>query len=95
MIIKGYTRKKEHGFANKMSAEEKARKLAEMSSNAEWRDETRKNRVKKGREQDEKEEKEIKTNDHSYYRLDSTEGHDQTDSDWLKDFVNNELNSSP
>merc|ERR1719259_1604231 len=61
----GYTRKKEHGFANKMSAEEKARKLAEMSSNAEWRDETRKNRVKKGREQD---EKEIKTNDHSYYR---------------------------
>lgn len=64
----GYTRKKEHGFANKMSAEEKARKLAEMSSNAEWRDETRKSRVKKGREQDEKEEKEIKTNDHSYYR---------------------------
>ena len=61
-----------------MSAEEKARKLAEMSSNAEWRDETRKNRVKKGREQDEKEEKEIKTNDHSYYRLDfySTEGHE-------------------
>ena len=60
-----------------MSAEEKARKLAEMSSNAEWRDETRKNRVKKGREQDEKEEKEIKTNDHSYYRFDfySTEGH--------------------
>ena len=53
-----------------MSAEEKARKLAEMSSNAEWRDETRKNRVKKGREQDEKEEKEIKTNDHSYYRSD-------------------------
>ena len=53
-----------------MSAEEKARKLAEMSSNAEWRDETRKNRVKKGREQDEKEEKEIKTNDHSYYRYD-------------------------
>ena len=74
-----------------MSAEEKARKLAEMSSNAEWRDETRKNRVKKGREQDEKEEKEIKTNDHSYYRLDFY----STDSDWLKDFVNNELNSSP
>ena len=68
-----------------MSAEEKARKLAEMSSNAEWRDETRKNRVKKGREQDEKEEKEIKTNDHSYYRLDFY----STDSDWLKDFVNN------
>ena len=63
-----------------MSAEEKARKLAEMSSNAEWRDETRKNRVKKGREQDEKEEKEIKTNDHSYYRFDfySNKGHDQT-----------------
>ena len=51
-----------------MSAEEKAKRLAEMSGNADWREETRKNRVKKGREIDEAEEKANNTNDHSYYR---------------------------
>ena len=64
----GYSRKEKHGFTTKMSAEEKAKRLAEMSGNADWREETRKNRVKKGREIDEAEEKANNTNDHSYYR---------------------------
>jgi len=65
-----YKRKKEHGFSNKMSAEEKARKLAEMSGNAVLHDAQRESRVKKGREKEAREDaqNEGNKNDHSFYR---------------------------
>ena len=53
-----------------MSAEEKARKLAEMSGNAVQHDTQRESRVKKGREKEAREDaaNEGHKNDHSYYR---------------------------
>jgi len=53
-----------------MSAEEKARKLAEMSGNAESHDKDRKSRVKEGRKLEATEESHNDKNkvDHSYYR---------------------------
>jgi len=65
-----YRRKEEHGFSKKMSAEEKARKLAEMAGNAESHDKIRQKRVADGRKKDAEEERknEGKKNDHSFYR---------------------------
>ena len=53
-----------------MSAEEKARKLAEMSGNAVLHDAQRESRVKKGREKEAREDaqNEGNKNDHSFYR---------------------------
>jgi len=65
-----YRRKEEHGFSKKMSAEEKARKLAEMAGNAESHDKIRQKRVADGRKKDAEDERrnEGKKNDHSFYR---------------------------
>jgi hypothetical protein len=53
-----------------MSAEEKAKKLAEMSGNADTHDKERSKRVKKGLKLEAKEESKNASNknDHSYYR---------------------------
>lgn len=45
-----------------MTDEERERKLAEMMDNAKWRDEQRGKNVKRYKEEDEKEAKEIATN---------------------------------
>ena len=66
--ISGYTRKEKHGFTKKLSAEEKAARLAAVQGNAAAHDVARKARVTKGREEDEKEEQAIKKDDHSYFR---------------------------
>ena len=69
-LFEGYRRKEEHGFSKKMSAEEKARKLAEMAGNAVSHDKIRQKRVADGRKKDAEEERknEGKKNDHSFYR---------------------------
>merc|ERR1711892_547770 len=64
----GYTRKEKHGFTKKLTAEEKAERLAKMQGNAASHDVSRKQRVVKGRKEDEEEEKSIKREDHSYFR---------------------------
>jgi len=65
-----YQRKLKQGFSNKLTAEEKQRKIDEMMGNAAKNDVERASRVKKGREVEEKEEKDFEANrnDHSYYR---------------------------
>ncbi|CAG5099256.1 Oidioi.mRNA.OKI2018_I69.XSR.g16385.t1.cds [Oikopleura dioica] len=65
-----YQRKLKQGFSNKMTAEEKQRKIDEMMGNASKNDADRAERVKKTRAVEEKEEKEFEANrnDHSYYR---------------------------
>ena len=64
----GYTRREKHGFTKKLTAEEKAAKIAAMQGNAAEHDVKRKARVTKGREEDEKEEQLNKKDDHSYFR---------------------------
>lgn len=65
-----YQRKLQQGFSNKLSAEEKQRKIDEMMGNASKNDVERASRVKKGRQIEDKEEKDFEANrnDHSYYR---------------------------
>ena len=68
MPFLGYTRREKHGFTKKLTAEEKAAKIAAMQGNAAEHDVKRKARVTKGREEDEKEEQKNKKDDHSYFR---------------------------
>ena len=70
MLLVAYQRKLKQGFSNKMTAEEKQRKIDEMMGNATKNDADRAERVKKTRAVEEKEEKEFEANrnDHSYYR---------------------------